>query len=87
VTRRLVERYVRGSVAPPELEELTPREREVLLLLGRGRSNGEIARDLYLSEATVKTHVTRTLRRLGLRDRAQAVVLAHESELLQPGDA
>ena len=87
VTRRLIERYVRRQTAPPELEDLTAREREVLLLLGRGRSNAEIADQLFLSEATVKTHVTRVLRKLGLRDRAQAVVLAYEAGLLQPGEA
>jgi DNA-binding NarL/FixJ family response regulator len=87
VTRRLIERYVRRTTAPPELEDLTDREREVLLLLGRGRSNAEIAGELYLSEATVKTHVARVLRKLGLRDRAQAVVLAYEAGLLQPGEA
>jgi len=87
VTRRLVERYVRRPTSPPELEELTTREHEVLLLLGRGRSNTEIAGELFLSEATVKTHVTRILRKLGLRDRAQAVVLAYEAGLLLPGEA
>jgi DNA-binding NarL/FixJ family response regulator len=87
VTRRLIERYMRRTTAPPELEDLTAREREVLLLLGRGRSNAEIASELFLSEATVKTHVARVLRKLGLRDRAQAVVLAYEAGLLQPGEA
>jgi len=87
VTRRLVERYVRRPTSPPELEQLTTREHEVLLLLGRGRSNTEIAGELFLSEATVKTHVTRILRKLGLRDRAQAVVLAYEAGLLLPGEA
>ena len=87
VTRRLVERYVRRPTRPPELDELTAREHEVLLLVGRGRSNAEIAGELFLSEATVKTHVTRILRKLGLRDRAQAVVLAYEAGLLLPGEA
>jgi DNA-binding NarL/FixJ family response regulator len=89
ITRRLVERYARsqpalGGVAD-ELSELTPRELEVLSLLARGRSNAEIAAELYLSEATVKTHVSRILAKLDLRDRVQAVVLAYESGLVQPG--
>jgi DNA-binding NarL/FixJ family response regulator len=87
VTRRLIERFVRRPAAPPELAELTEREREVLLLVARGRSNAEIAGELFLSEATVKTHVTRILRKLGLRDRVQAVVLAYEAGVLEPGDA
>jgi DNA-binding NarL/FixJ family response regulator len=86
VTRRLIERYVRRSPAPPELEDLTEREREVLTLLGRGRSNAEIAQQLFLSEATVKTHVSRILRKLRLRDRAQAVVFVYESGVLEPGE-
>ena len=68
VTRRLIERYVRRPTAPPELADLTVREREVMLLVARGHSNAEIAGTLFLSEATVKTHVTRILRKLGLRD-------------------
>jgi len=86
VTRRLIERYVRRQTAPRELGELTAREREVLLHLARGRSNAEIAGELFLSEATVKTHVARVLHKLGLRDRAQAVVLAYEAGLVQPGE-
>jgi DNA-binding NarL/FixJ family response regulator len=86
ITRRLVERYA----APPdpgrhEMDLLTNREREVLTLLARGRSNLELAADLRLSEATVKTHVTRILTKLGLRDRVQAVVLAYETGLVRPG--
>jgi DNA-binding NarL/FixJ family response regulator len=92
ITRRLVERFAAGagSPAPPavhrDLAALTPREREVLGLLGRGRSNAELAAALTLSEATVKTHVARIFAKLALRDRAQAVVLAYETGLVTPGD-
>jgi DNA-binding NarL/FixJ family response regulator len=86
VTRRLIEQFVSrpapGSVAPG-LRELTDREFDVLRLIARGRSNAEIGRDLFLAEPTVKTHVTRMLRKLGLRDRVQAVVFAYESGLMQ----
>jgi len=89
ITRRLIQDYVgrpRPSAAPAGLfEALTPREREVLQLIARGRSNGEIAAELYLSEPTVKTHVTRIFAKLGVRDRVQAVVLAYEAGLVQPG--
>jgi DNA-binding NarL/FixJ family response regulator len=88
ITKRLIERF--AAVAPPRepspaLAELTAREREVLLVLAQGRSNAEIARELVLSEQTVKTHVKRMLAKLGLRDRVQAVVLAYESGLVAPG--
>jgi DNA-binding NarL/FixJ family response regulator len=90
VTRRLVERFVRrpapGTAEHERLAELTERELEVLRLIARGLSNGEIAARLYLSEATVKTHVTRILAKLDLRDRVQAVVLAYEIGLVEPGD-
>jgi DNA-binding NarL/FixJ family response regulator len=89
ITRRLVERYAAphagGTGDAGKLAELTPRELEVLTQVARGRSNAEIAADMYLSEATVKTHVSRILGKLGLRDRVQAVVLAYEEALVQPG--
>jgi len=90
ITRRLIEQFVRRPPAsvrpsPPELEGLTAREREVLQLLAQGRSNAEIASALYVSEATVKTHVAHALTKLGLRDRVQAVVFAYESGLIEPG--
>ncbi|WP_053707367.1 response regulator [Streptomyces sp. NRRL B-3648] len=92
ITRRLVERYAaeagRTPVPVPDgLAALTPREREVLTLMGRGLSNGELAAELTLSEATVKSHVARIFAKLGLRDRAQAVVLAYETGLVTPGDS
>ena len=89
ITRRLVEEFVRrrppGSGTPEEVSELTGRELEVLKLIARGLSNGEIASELFLSEATIKTHITHVLAKLGLRDRVQAVVLAYESGLVLPG--
>ena len=90
VTRRVIEEFARRP-APSQrthaLDELTDREREVLHMIARGQSNGEIAADLGIGETTVKTHVSRVLMKLGLRDRAQAVVLAYESGLVQPGVA
>lgn len=90
VTRRLVESYVRmpppGDGVPAPLSRLTPRELEVLRQMARGYANAEIAGRLYLSEATVKTHVARVLAKLELRDRIQAVVLAYESGLIRPGE-
>ncbi len=90
ITRRLVEEFVRrpapGATRPERLSVLTERECEVLAEIGRGRSNGDIAARLHLSEATVKTHVTRILTKLRLRDRAQAVVLAYETGLVRPGE-
>jgi DNA-binding NarL/FixJ family response regulator len=89
VTRRLIEEFARVGLArrarPPELDELTPRELDVLQLLARGMSNAEIAAALVLGDTTVKTHVTHVLNKLGLRDRVQAVVLAYESGLVTPG--
>jgi DNA-binding NarL/FixJ family response regulator len=89
ITRRLVERFARADRTPEihrDLSALTPRELEVLQLLGRGLSNTELAADLHLSEATVKTHVARIFAKLNLRDRAQAVVLVYETGLIAPGD-
>jgi DNA-binding NarL/FixJ family response regulator len=91
VTRRIVEQFVRrpapGLAVPRGLEDLTGRELEVLRLLARARSNAEIAGELVVSEATVKSHVNRILGKLGLRDRAQAIVLAYETGLVEPGAA
>jgi DNA-binding NarL/FixJ family response regulator len=88
VTRRLIEEFVRHptpeSVDGSRLADLTEREREVLERLARGRSNDEIAGELYLSRATVKTHVGNIFMKLDLRDRAQAVVFAYESGLVRP---
>jgi DNA-binding NarL/FixJ family response regulator len=90
ITRRLIEDFCRRpppSAAPPAVAgELSPRELEVLRLLARGLSNAEIAGELYLSDATVKSHVARILGKLDLRDRLQAVVLAYESGIVRPGD-
>jgi DNA-binding NarL/FixJ family response regulator len=87
VTRRLVEQFVHSSPSPPprDLDELTAREREVLGLMARGRSNAELATELVISETTAKTHVARVLAKLGLRDRVQAVAFAYEHGIVQPG--
>jgi DNA-binding NarL/FixJ family response regulator len=89
VTRRLIEAFARRPAeavpAPSRLASLTPRERDILLLLARGQSNNEIARALVVSEATVKTHVAHLLAKLGLRDRIQAVILAYETGAVMPG--
>jgi DNA-binding NarL/FixJ family response regulator len=89
VVRRLLSEFVRrpppGAGTPQQLTPLTERELQVLTLVARGRSNSEIAGDLVVSETTVKTHVTHVLQKLDLRDRVQAVVLAYETGLVQPG--
>ena len=92
VTRRVIEEFVRRPPAsvrtsPERLSELTARELEVLKLIARGLSNAEIAKELFVSETTVKTHVAHVLMKLDLRDRVQVVVLAYESGLVQPGDS
>jgi DNA-binding NarL/FixJ family response regulator len=88
VTRRVIEEFARRAApSPPNpgLEGLTPREREVLLLVARGLSNAEIAHELFLTPGTVKTHVGHILRKLGARDRVQAVVTVYESGLVGAG--
>ncbi|MBR22489.1 MAG: response regulator transcription factor [Microcella pacifica] len=90
VTRRVIERVTASRELPSpdrRLSELTEREGEVLRLLARGSSNAEIARELYLGEATVKTHVSKILLKLGLRDRVHAVVYAYENGVAVPGEA
>jgi DNA-binding NarL/FixJ family response regulator len=87
ITKRLIEQFARAAppTSSPALDELTPREAEVLILVASGLSNGEIAEELVLSHATVKTHVKHILSKLGLRDRVQAVVLAYEAGLVRSG--
>jgi DNA-binding NarL/FixJ family response regulator len=91
VTRRLIEEFTQARQPAPaaaaQLEQLSPREAEVFSLLARGLTNREIAAQLVVGENTVKTHVARTLNKLSLRDRVQAVVLAYEAGIVTPGDA
>ncbi len=88
ITRRLIEEFAapRTPANTPGLDELTPREIEVFRLLATGKTNHEIAAELIVGETTIKTHVTRILTKLGVRDRVQAVVLAYETGLITPGD-
>ena len=88
VTRRLIERFaeLHETTPPPEVGDLTAREVEVLKLIARGLTNAELAKELFLSEHTVKSHVARVLQKLDLRDRTQAVIVAYESGLVRPGD-
>jgi DNA-binding NarL/FixJ family response regulator len=85
VTTRVIKKFVRTPHPdpPPEFEELSERERDVFRSMVAGRSNAEIANELYISEATVKTHVTHILQKLGVRDRVQAVVLAYQTGLIE----
>jgi DNA-binding NarL/FixJ family response regulator len=89
ITRRLIEEFAAhrtpSNVAVPGLNELSPRELEVFHLLARGKSNNEIATELFIAETTIKTHVTRIMMKLGVRDRVQAIVLAYETGIITPG--
>ena len=93
ITKRVIEEFIRrppstvAAPGSPKLEELTARELEVLGFMARGLSNAEIAKDLFVSETTVKTHVARILMKLGLRDRVQAVVFAYEHGVVHPGES
>ena len=88
VTRRLIAEFAsrtREARTVPGVAELTPREREVVALIAQGLSNEEISRKIYISPSTAKTHATRAMTKLGARDRAQLVVLAHQAGLVTPG--
>ncbi|MEA2232223.1 MAG: hypothetical protein QOD83_2039 [Solirubrobacteraceae bacterium] len=88
ITRRIIEQFARRPIKPEldeQLQSLTQREREVLAMLARGMSNAELAAELFVTEGTIKTHVSSLLAKLGLRDRVQAVVVAYESGLVKPG--
>jgi len=91
ITRRVISEFVKGTGPKPQAQfprllDLTARELEVMKAIARGLSNAEIAKELFVSETTVKTHVARILMKLGLRDRVQVVVLAYEAGVVQPGD-
>ena len=90
ITKRLIGRFTKGlaadTAATARLERLTDREREVLTAIGRGLNNTEISEQLFIGAATVKTHINSVFTKLGLRDRAQAVVFAYESGLVEPGE-
>jgi len=90
ITRRLIGRFIQGlaadTAASARLERLTDREREVLAAIGRGYNNTEISDHLFIGSATVKSHINSVFAKLGLRDRAQAVVFAYESGLVEPGE-
>jgi DNA-binding NarL/FixJ family response regulator len=91
ITRRVISEFVKGTGPKPQaqfprLKDLTARELEVMKAIARGLSNAEIAKELFVSETTVKTHVARILMKLGLRDRVQAVVLAYEAGVVLPGE-
>jgi DNA-binding NarL/FixJ family response regulator len=88
-TQRLLDRFAISATTPAmerKLEHLTEREREILRLIANGLSNAELAEQLHLSETTVKTHVSSMLRKLGVRDRVQAVIAAYDAGLVRPGD-
>jgi len=89
VTKRVIQRFTRlPQASPPEgLDELTERELDVFRLIARGLSNAEIGQELYISDTTVKTHITHILQKLGLRDRVQAVVLAYQTGIFEPDEA
>jgi DNA-binding NarL/FixJ family response regulator len=91
ITRRLIGRFAHAvrpaALQPDRLQELTARELDVLRLVARGLANAEIAAELVVEESTIKTHVSRILLKLGLRDRVQAVVIAYESGFIRPEDA
>jgi DNA-binding NarL/FixJ family response regulator len=88
VTSRLIDEFVtrpeQNTSTPAQMAQLTPREREVLVLLAQGLSNADVARQLFISEATVKTHLAHVMTKLGVREKAQAVIAAYQTGLVQP---